>query len=335
MAKPEISRRHFLQYALASGVSAGLANLAALGDCLAQSSDPATFDGSAAVRRRLDEGQPSATAQGTAMQRAAHQVFDDPRVLDDPIALRIIGPENEVALQSNPEWYQTPRSLGVRAFVVMRSRYAEDALAEATQRGARQYVVLGAGLDTFAYRNPYAGRVHVLEVDHPSTQAWKRNRLQEAGIEIPASLTFAPVNFEKQTLADGLERAGFRRSEPAVFSWLGVVVYLTRAAVMQTLQFVATSTAPGSEIVFDLLVPSSALSEPQKRSREASIRRVAALGEPWLSFFDPRGLAAELEGMGYAHVEVFGPEQANRRYYEDRNDDLYVRGTNHLLRARA
>lgn len=334
MAKPEISRRHFLQYALASGVSCGLANLAALGDGFAQSSDPAAFDGSAAARRRLDEGQPSATAQGTAMQRAAHQVFDDPRVLDDPIALRIIGPENVALLRSNPEWYQTPRSLGVRAFVVMRSRYAEDAVAEAAQRGIRQYVVLGAGLDTFAYRNPYAGRVHVLEVDHPSTQARKRNRLREAGIEIPGSLTFAPINFESQTLADGLERAGLRTDEPAFFSWLGVVVYLTKPAVMQTLRFVASSMAPGSEIVFDFLLPNSLLSEPQRRSREASARRVAALGEPWLSFFEPPRLAAELEEMGFAHVEVFGPEQANQRYFENRTDDLYVRGTNHLIRAR-
>ena len=109
------------------------------------------------------------------------------------------------------------RSFGVRAFVVMRNRYAEDAVAEATQRGIRQYVVLGAGLDTFAYRNPYAGRVHVLEVDHPSTQVRKRNRLREAGIEIPRSLTFAPINFESQTLAEGLERAGLR-TEPIISS---------------------------------------------------------------------------------------------------------------------
>ncbi len=334
MTMPAMSRRYFLQRALASGVSAGFANLATLRNCLAQSGDRAASGASAAVRRRMDEGQPSATAQGTAMQRAAHQVFDDPIILEDPVALPIIGAENEALLRSNPDWYQTPSSLGVRAFVVMRSRYAEDALADATRRGVRQYVVLGAGLDTFAYRNPYAARVNVLEVDHPSTQAWKRNRLREGRIGIPSSLTFAPVDFEKQTLADGLERAGFRRSAAAVFSWLGVVVYLTRAAVMQTLQFVASSAAPRSEIVFDLLLPHSFLSEQQKRSREATMRRVAALGEPWLSFFDPWRLAEELGKMGYAHVEILGPEQANRRYFADRNDDLYVRGTNHLIRAR-
>lgn len=334
MVKVKISRRNFLRYALASGVSAGFSNLAALGDSLAQSVAAAAFDGSAAARKRMDEGQPSATAQGTAMQRAVHQILDYPRVLDDPLALRIIGAESEAVLRSNLERYRTQRSLAVRAFVVMRSRYAEDALAQAVQRGVRQYVVLGAGLDTFACRNPYSDRLKVLEVDHPSTQVWKRRRLEEAGIEIPGSLTFAPVNFERQTLAGGLERAGFRTGEPAFVSWLGVVVYLTKTAVMQTLQFVASSTAPGSVIVFDFLLPSSSLSERQKRSREASAKRVAALGEPWLSFFEPPWLAAELEEMGFAHVEVFGPEQANRRYFEDRTDDLYVRGTNHLIRAR-
>ncbi len=216
----------------------------------------------------------------------------------------------------------------------MRSRYAEDALAQAVARGVRQYVILGAGLDTFAYRNPYSERLKVLEVDHPSTQAWKRRRLQEARIEIPGSLTFAPVNFESQTLADGLARAGFRTDEPAFFSWLGVVVYLTKTAVMQTLRFMAFSTAPGSEIVFDFLLPSSSLSEQQKRSREASAQRVAALGEPWLTFLEPPSLAGELEGMGFANIEVSGPEEANRRYFEDRADDLYVRGSNHLIKAR-
>lgn len=308
--------------------------MAVLQEALAQSVDSATSGKSTGRRARMDGGQPSATAQGTAMQRAVHQILDEPKVLDDPLALPIIGAGSEAALWSNLEWYQGRRSLAVRAFLVMRSRYAEDALAEAIQSGVRQYVILGAGLDTFAYRNPHSERLKVWEVDHPSTQGWKRARLREAGIEPPASLTFAPVDFEKQTLADGLKRAGLRTGEPAFFSWLGVAVYLTKTAVMQTLQFVASSTAPGSEIVFDILLPSSSLSEQQRLSREASIRRVAALGEPWLSFFEPWRLAAELGQLGIGHVEVFGPDQANQRYFGNRADDLYVRGTNHLIRAR-
>ncbi len=331
---PENSRRRFLQYALASAGSAGLAYVAGLGDALAQTSAPVATDASAAVRRRMAEGEPSATALGTAMQRAVHQVLDDPIVLDDPVALRIIGPENAALLAANPEWYLTQGSFGLRAHLVMRNRYAEDAVAEAMQRGVRQYVVLGAGLDTFAYRNPYGSRLRVLEVDHPSTQAWKRNQLREAQIEIPGSLTFAPVDFEKQTLAEGLERAAFGHRDPAVFSWLGVVMYLTREAVMQTFKFVASSAAPHSEIVFDSQRPISQLTEAQQRAREASMRRVAALGEPWLSAFDPWWLAAELEKMGYTHIEYMGAEQANERYFAGRKDDLYVRGTSYVMRAR-
>jgi methyltransferase (TIGR00027 family) len=334
MEKPGISRRRFLQYAAASSLSPGLSGLTVPRDCLAQPAESADFVRGAAAGRRLAGGQPSATAYGTAMQRAAHQIFDDPRIFEDPFALRIIGADREALLWSNPERYQTRRSLAVRAFVVMRSRYAEDALAQAIRRGVRQYVILGAGLDTFAYRNPYPDRVRVMEVDHPSTQAWKRERLRESGIRIPGSLIFAPIDFETQTLEDGLKRAGFRSGEPAFFSWLGVVVYLTEAAVMQTLRFVASSAAPDSEIVFDFLLPSASLSEQQKRGREASIKRVAALGEPWVSFFEPPALAGVLERMGFAGVEVFGPDDANQRYFQDRIDDLYVRGTNHLIRAR-
>ena len=334
MKEPGISRRRFLRYAAAGGLAAGLRGFTVLGDCSAQSAGSADFAGDVTASGRLAAGQPSATAYGTAMQRAAHQIFDDPRVFEDPFALRIIGADREALLRSDPERYRTRLSLAVRAFVVMRSRYAEDALAQAVQRGVRQYVILGAGLDTFACRNPYPDRLRVMEVDHPSTQAWKRARLGESGIEIPGALVFAPVDFETETLADGLKRAGFRSGEPAFFSWLGVVVYLTQAAVKQTLRFVASSTAPASEIVFDFLLPSSSLSEQQKRSRAASMRRVAALGEPWLSFFEPSALAQELSRMGFAGVEIFGPDDANQRYFHDRTDDLYVRGTNHLMRAR-
>lgn len=332
MKRPSICRRRFLQYVAASGVSAGLANLAILGNGIAQYGGPAVI-GRTAARRRLDEGQPSATAQNTAMLRAAHQVLDDPRVFDDPLALGMIGAANEATLLSNPERYQTPRFLAPRAFVAMRSRYAEDALAQAIQRGVGQYVILGAGLDTFAYRNPYPA-LEVFEVDHPATQAWKRNRLREAGIAVPDSLTFAPVDFEEQTLAEGLRRAGFRADQPAFFSWLGVVIYLTKAAVMDTLRFVASSTAPGSEIVFDFALPTSLLSEQERGSRELRANRVAAIGEPWLTFFEPSSLAGELADMGFTHIEIVGPAEANQRYFSDRGDDLYVRGSNHLVRAR-
>src|SRR5512137_207084 len=127
----------------------------------------------------MEENRPSATAQRVAMRRAAHQLLDNPKIFDDPLALHIIGKENASALQTDPRQYETtPLSSYLRAFVAARSRYAEDELAFGVRRGVRQYVILGAGLDTFAYRNPYSeGALHVFEVDHPTTQTWKRERL--------------------------------------------------------------------------------------------------------------------------------------------------------------
>src|SRR5882762_1319056 len=170
-------------------------------------------------RASMQEGTFSRTAERVAIRRAAHQLLDQPRVLDDPLALRIIGSEAEEALRSNPKEDHS-FSRAFRAFMAARSRYTEDELANAFAHGVRQYVVLGAGLDTFAYRNPHPG-LRVFEVDHPATQAWKREQLQAAAIAIPASLTFVPVDFERQTLADGLAQCGFNPSGAAFFSWLG------------------------------------------------------------------------------------------------------------------
>src|SRR4051795_1405761 len=171
----------------------------------------------------MREGQGSRTADRVAERRAAHQVRDRPLVLDDPIALRVIRPEVAHELRTNPPMREaTKRGPYLRAFFVMRSRFAEDELAKAVADGVRQYVVLGAGFDTFAYRNPFP-ELRVFEVDHPDTQAVKRRRLADAGIEIPASLTFVSIDFNTTALADALRASGFDDSQPAFFSWLGVV----------------------------------------------------------------------------------------------------------------
>jgi methyltransferase (TIGR00027 family) len=218
----------------------------------------------------------------------------------------------------------------LRASIAARSRFAEDSLEAAVARGVRQYVILGAGLDSFAYRNPFsAGGLRVFEVDHPATQAWKRDRLREAGVEVPGPLTFAPVDFEKETLADGLARAGFAADVPSFFSWLGVTVYLTRSAVMATLAYVASRTAPGSEIVFTFLEDSDA------SERASSIRdRARAHGEEWLSFFEPADLALSLRRLGFTVVEHFDAAGVNRRYFGDRRDGLRVAHGGHLMKAR-
>jgi methyltransferase (TIGR00027 family) len=279
----------------------------------------------------MQEGRFSRTARRVAIRRAAHQLLDQPRVLDDPLALRIIGSEAEEALRSNPK-EDHKFSLAFRAFMAARSRFAEDELARAVGQGVKQYVVLGAGLDTFAYRNPHAG-LRVFEVDHPDTQAWKREQLQAAGIAIPASLTFVPIDFERQTLADGLAQSGFDLNAAAFFSWLGVTPYLTRDACMITLSFIAKMHA-GSGVVFDFAVDPALLNAGQRQALDALSQRVARYGEPLQLFFDPGKLQDELMGVGFHRTEFLQSKELNARYFKDRKDGLLVRGgIGHLMGA--
>ena len=279
----------------------------------------------------MQEGKFSRTAQRVAIRRAAHQLLDRPRVLDDPLALRIIGSEAEEALRSNPKEHHA-FSRAFRAFMAARSRYAEDELARAVANGATQYVVLGAGLDTFAYRNPHPG-LRVFEVDHPATQAWKREQLQAAGIMIPPSLTFVPIDFEQQTLSAGLGQSGFDASAAAFFSWLGVTPYLTREACMITLRFIAKQP-PGSGLVFDFAVDPVLLNAGQRQARDALSKRVARYGEPFQLFFAPAQLQDELKAMGFHCTEFLQGKELNARYFKDRKDGLLVRGSiGHLMSA--
>lgn len=276
---------------------------------------------------------PSLTAQRVATSRAVHQILDAPRLLDDPVALRILGDAAIAEIRAHPLRYGTPLARYLRAFVVARSRIAEDALARAVSRSVRQYVVLGAGLDTFAWRNPFPPeQLTVFEVDHPATQAWKRCRLNEGGIAAPQSLRLVPVDFESDSLAGRLADSGFRALEPAFFSWLGVTMYLTREAVASTLSFVA-SLPRGSGIVFDYAVPPATLSLVRRLVLGALRRHVAAIGEPWKSFFEPRALAAELTALGFRELEDLGPDELNARFFGDRADGLRIGRLGRILRA--
>ena len=279
----------------------------------------------------MQEGKFSRTARRVAIRRAAHQLLDEPRVLDDPLALRIIGSDAENALRSDPK-EDHAFSRAFRAFMAARSRYAEDELARAVAHGMTQYVVLGAGLDTFAYRNPHPG-LRVFEVDHPATQSWKRELLQAAGITIPPSLTFVPIDFEQETLADGLEDCGFDASAAAFFSWLGVTPYLTREACMTTLSSIA-KLPTGSGVVFDFAVDPALLNAGQRQALDALSKRVARYGEPFQLFFDPGNLQDELKEMGFRRTEFLQGKELNARYFKDRTDGLLVRGSiGHLLGA--
>ena len=281
----------------------------------------------------MQEGKASRTADRVAERRAAHQVRDRPLVLDDPIALRVIHPEVARALREHPPKHETSL-VGpyLRAFFVMRSRFAEDELALAVGGGVRQYVVLGAGFDTFAYRNPFP-ELRVFEVDHPDTQAIKRQRLTEAGIDIPALLTFVSIDFATTALADALHAAGFDPSAPAFFSWLGVVPYLERPAIDATFRFIA-ALPQGTAVVFDYAVPPETLSWAGRLIYRQMAKRVAAVGEPWKTFFDPKELMAHLRRLGFTSAEDFDGDALNERYFKGRTDRLKVGGMGHMAMAR-
>ena len=281
--------------------------------------------------------QPSRTAWRVALHRAAHQLLDRPPVLEDPLAVPILGAETAAGLLADPSRFETGRlSPYMRAFFAVRSRFAEDQLAAARASGLDQYVVLGAGLDTFAYRDPTPERpLRVWEVDFPATQAWKRERLAEAAIAEPPALTYVPIDFEHQTLPDVLAAAGFDARAGAVFSWLGVVPYLTRTAIMTTLAYVASATTSGGGITFDFGIPPQRLPLLQRAVFAALAARVRAAGEPWQTFFDPEELARELLGLGFAAAQPFSPEMINARYFAGRADGLAVGGMGQLMWAGA
>jgi methyltransferase (TIGR00027 family) len=283
----------------------------------------------------MKENRPSKTALRVAARRAAHQVLDDPKVFDDPLALRILGVENASVLQRDPKSLEeTPLSRALRASLAARSRYAEDELHIAVKRGIHQYVVLGAGLDTYAYRNPYPeGVLHVFEVDHAATQIWKRTRLKEAGIPIPQSLTFIPMDFENQTLEEGLRQAGLNTTQSAFFSWLGVTPYLTSSAANATLRFVASMPA-GSGIVFDYMISPSSVNPAARLAFDSLAHRVALAGEPFQTFIDPSSLKTSLLAMGYGQIEDKAPEEMNARYFRGRTDKLRVGSLAHVMNAR-
>lgn len=266
------------------------------------------------------QGQPSQTAWRVATARAVHQLLDDPILFEDPLALRILGPEVEAKLREDPFEHNEPVQRTMRASVVIRAKLAEEELARGVANGVRQYVVLGAGLDTFAYRNPHAG-LRVFEVDHPSTQTWKRQMLEEAGIALSPSLVFTPVDFEHGTLPQGLAAAGFRTDQPACVAWLGVTMYLTEAAIVETLRFIA-SLPHGSAIVFDFRVPGETMNPVEKLISEIIAQHLAAMGEPWISAFEPAALREKVRSLGFREVETHEPDQLNRRYFYRRKDGL-------------
>jgi len=272
---------------------------------------------------------PSRTARGAAGHRAAHQVIEEGAIFSDPFARRILSKEDLAAADARAA---DPATKAMRLFIAARSRFAEDALAKAVASGTRQAVVLGAGFDTFALRNPYPD-LTIFEVDHPATQAWKRERLAAEAIALPGTLRFVAVDFEREDLAERLTANGFASDAPAFFLWLGVVPYLTRDAVFAVLRFVAG--CKGSEVAFDYgLAPESHPTAEARERAQAFAARVAKLGEPLLTYFTPDTLHAELSALGFDAIEDLDFAAVAARYFPQSPIRPGSRG-GHLIRVRS
>jgi methyltransferase (TIGR00027 family) len=261
------------------------------------------------------ERESSRTALGVAALRAFHQLWDEePKLLDDPVSIELLDPDVRERMTDIPASTGNTQMTKLRTHVLLRSRFAEDRLRLAVERDVAQCVILGAGLDTFAFRQPdWAKRLTIFEVDHPASQRFKRKRLADAGIEIPSNVVFVPLDFETTSLADGLAGSSFDRSEPAFFSWLGVMVYLYDTAISAIFRYIA-ECASGSEIVFSFATP-------QQRGPGTVGARAAALGEPWRTFYEPQTLEEKLIKLGYGHIEFLTPERAAQRYALDSRTD--------------
>ncbi|MFX4262823.1 class I SAM-dependent methyltransferase [Pelotomaculum propionicicum] len=298
----------------------------------------------------LKQNKGSLTALLTAYARAYHAVHGEAKIFDDHLAYHFFTAEERADLERNlaeslkffdPEraascpdqasalaWYM--RIQGCPA-TISRSRYAEDCLETAMQKGVCQYVILGAGMDTFAFRRPdLSGRLEVFEIDHPLTQAFKLSRLKELGWEMPGHMHFIPVDFTKENLAGALGQSSYDPGKLSFFSWLGVTIYLDRAEVIATLRAIAGIAPAGSQVVFDYLDTDAFT--PGKASRQVQLMReiVQRVGEPLKGGFDPDALAADLAGAGMVLQENLSPSDIEKRYFLGRTDGYHAAGHMHF-----
>jgi methyltransferase (TIGR00027 family) len=261
----------------------------------------------------MSDRQASRTALATANMRAAHQILDPPpRILEDPFALPVIGPEAVQRIRETADYYETPQRRYFRSHVVLRSRYAEDCLETAVSGGATQYVILGAGFDTFAVRQPsWARSLRIIEVDHPATQLVKRSRLAGAGLEMPHNVEFVTIDFERESLLDGLVRHGLSPEGITFFSCLGVTMYLQEKTIDDMFESIATFPG-GSGIVLTHAPP------PRDSSAPVSplAVRAANVGEPWVTYLDVEALTAKLRRAGFSgRISPLSPIEAEERYF--------------------
>lgn len=262
--------------------------------------------------------EPDSTAVRTALWRALHVEVDArPHVLEDEVGLKLIAPPDD--WQQRPDMKFTKR---LRASIIARARFIEDLIIEQSKQGISQYVVLGAGLDTFAQRRPgIASRLHIYEIDQPGTLAWKQQRLIELGFDVPTGLHFVPVNFEIASWWEQLLKAGFDISQPAVVACTGVSLYLTKAAIISTLHQIST-LAPGSKLAMTFYLPIELLDEEDKPMQEIAEKGARAAGTPFVSFFTPDEILALAREAGFKKAETISTKDMEQYYFTNRTDDL-------------
>lgn len=301
----------------------------------------------------MAEKQAGLSAIAMAYARAYHATHDSPRIFDDFLANDLFTAEERAQTDRawagllqyiDPELAATnPDAATALGWVVQltngpitlgRSRYAEDSLEDAIRKGVRQYVILGAGFDTFAFRRPdLAERLQVFELDHPATQAIKRERVAAAGWTHPANLHFVPVDFTQESVKDALGRAPYDPSQLSFFSWLGVSFYLTREVVFDTLRSIVSTSAPGSTVVFDYLHADAFIPEKAGKLMQQMQWMAVQLGEPMKAGFDPLALATELERLGLRLEENLNPDAIEARYFQGRADRYHAVEHFHYARA--
>ena len=283
----------------------------------------------------MEEGQPSFTALTAASARAAHLIVDqEPWIFADTLAAQLLGERAEELISFHKLHGTHPVLAGARVQVTCRSRYTEDALGRAVSRGVGQYVILGAGLDSFAYRSSPARRVRVFEVDHPATQDWKRRALAAAQVPVPEAVTFVAADLATDSLAGQLLAAGFDTAEPALVSWLGVTMYLTPDAVTDILTAVGR-LAPGTELIADYMLPAR-MRDTAGNSYVELVGPVAAQrGEQWLTFLTPDEASALLARHGIEPIEHLRQRDAVSAALWQRSDSLRPSELSVLTRARA
>lgn len=293
----------------------------------------------------MEENRISRTALGTAFVRAYHVLNDTPKIFDDNLAYHMLtGPERRAIEQSWARSIQLAapaqtasspdqasalslymRALPFPSITISRARYTEDNLEEAVRQGVKQYVILGAGLDTFAFRRrELLEQLQVFEVDHPAMQAFKRRRLADLGWDIPTKLHFVPVDFTQESLEAALKFSSYDPQAPSFFSWLGVTYYLTRQAVFATLRTIAGIAPAGSMVIFDYLETDALVPEILPKKVQAMLENLRRLGEPLITGFDPPALVADLKHLGLALHEDLGPAEIEGRYFHGRTDGYHA-----------